>query len=145
MDTQYAGAGVPTPRPGLSSGAAVLLWIFAGWPLSWILLFVFVPLGILFGIGITIWMIVIVSSGGHRSPPVVVNVGQAALPALSPAAMRYHAIRQEVESLASVNAVGGCGWCGSPSAHANDLGYLVHPRHWHGAEIEERVRSRTQP
>ncbi|MBW0103553.1 hypothetical protein [Pseudonocardia sp. KRD291] len=144
MDTQYTGAGVPAARPGLSPGAAVLLWIFVGWPLSWILLFAFVPLGILFGIGITIWMIVIVSSGGHRGPPVVVNVGQMATAPLSAAASRHHAIRQEVESLASVNAVGGCGWCGSPSAHVNDLGYLVHPRHWHAAEIVERIRSTTR-
>lgn len=141
MYTQHVGASGPGPRTGASPGAAVLLWIFVGWPLSWILLFAFVPLGILFGIGITIWMIVIVSSGGHRGPPVVVNVAAQAPRPLSPDA----AIRQEVEGLASVNAVGGCGWCGSPSAHVNDLGYLVHPRHWHGAEIEERIRYRTRP
>lgn len=144
MDTYHAGAQAPGPRTGISPVAAVLLWIFAGWPLSWILLFAFVPLGIVFGVGITIWMIVVVASGGHRAPPVVVTVGQPSPPPLSPAATRIRAIRQEVEGLACVNAVGGCGWCGSPSAHVNDLGYLVEPRHWHNAEIEERIRSKTQ-
>lgn len=145
MHVQHSGAGAPVPRPGLSPGAAVLLWIFVGWPLSWILLFAFGPLGILFGIGITIWMIVIVSSGAHRGPPVVVNVATHAPQPPSPAALRHHAIRQEVESLASVDAVGGCGWCGSPSAHLNDQGYPVHPRHWHSAEVEERIRSKARP
>lgn len=145
MYTQHTGSGSPAPRSGITPGVAVLLWIFVGWPLSWILLFAFVPLGILFGIGITVWMIVIVSTGAHRGPPVVVNVAAPGPQPPSPAAARQHAIRQEVEGLASVNAVGGCGWCGSPSAHVNDLGYLVHPRHWHGAEIEERIRYRTRP
>jgi hypothetical protein len=87
---------------------------------------------------------------GRHAPSVVVNVATAASlpippPVASPAAMARHTIRQEVESLAAINAVGGCGWCGSPSAHLNDSGYLVHPRHWHAAEIEERIRSKTLP
>ncbi|RZT83507.1 hypothetical protein EV383_0312 [Pseudonocardia sediminis] len=140
MDREHAGPATTGPRPGVSPGTAVLLWILVGWPLSWILLlFVFAPLGILFGIGITIWMMVTVSSAGaRRGPPVL--PGDRYGPPPSPAETRYQAIRREVESIATVNAVGGCGWCGSPSAHVNDLGYLVPPHHWHSAEIEERIR-----
>jgi hypothetical protein len=151
MYAHHTGAGAPStgPSSGLSPVAAVLLWVFVGWPLSWILLFLFAPVGLLFGIGITIWMIVVIASGRH-APSVVVNVATAAPlpippPVPSPAAMAQHTIRQEVESLAAINVVGGCGWCGSPSAHLNDSGYLVHPRHWHAAEIEERIRAKTLP
>ena len=47
-------------RSGPSTGVVVLLWVFAGWPLSWLLLFVSFPLGILFGVAITVGMIVLV-------------------------------------------------------------------------------------
>jgi hypothetical protein len=118
------------PVPGLSPGTMILLWIFVGWPVSWLLLFASVPVGLLFGIAITVGMIVAVaSSSGRRSPgtgPVV----------------QRDPVRDEVEGLASITAIGGCGWCGSLGAHHNDAGYQVHPRHWHAPEIEERIRSR---
>ena len=133
------------PRSGMSSGVIVLLWVFAGWPLSWLLLFIFAPLGILFGIGITVWMIVALamSSSGGAQQNVVVNVKTMGpvMPRQGPPSAP--SIREQVEGLASISAIGGCGWCGSTTAHANDHGYLVHPRHWHAAEIEERIRAKT--
>jgi hypothetical protein len=117
-------------RSGVSPGVVVLLWIFAGWPLSWILLLVFVPLGLLFGVGITVAMIVLLATSSR--PAVVVTVPPPPGP--------LDEARREVEGLASITAVGGCGWCGSPAAHCNDGGYPVHPRHWHAAEIEEHLR-----
>jgi hypothetical protein len=109
----------------------VLLWIFVGWPLSWVLLFLSPPVGILFGVGITVGMIVAVATSGRRT----------VYPAPPPDGP-WDRVRRDVEGLASITAIGGCGWCGSTVAHLNDAGYQVHPRHWHAAEIEERVRSR---
>ncbi|OLT10921.1 hypothetical protein BJF78_28260 [Pseudonocardia sp. CNS-139] len=47
--------------------------------------------------------------------------------------------RAEVEALASVDAFGGCGWCGSRLAHVDRRGRMVMPRDWHRAEIEAVV------
>ncbi|RZT88759.1 hypothetical protein EV383_5704 [Pseudonocardia sediminis] len=49
--------------------------------------------------------------------------------------------RDEIESRASVDAAGGCGWCGSRIAHRDDRGTLVFPVDFHRAEIEEQLRS----
>jgi hypothetical protein len=146
MNAYYAGPGYqpPAPRSGITPAVAVLLWIFIGWPMSWILLFAFAPVGILFGIGITVAMIVVVSSGGSRSQPVVVNVGTPPPPLPAAPTPRHQAIRHEVESLAVVTAVGGCGWCGSLVAHVNDEGHPIMPRYWHAAEVEERIRMKLQ-
>jgi hypothetical protein len=121
---------VPRSRSGLSASTAVLLWIFVGWPVSWLLLFASAPVGILVGIAVTVGMIVAVgtSSGGR------IAVGDHG--------GRHDRVRDEVEGLASITPIGSCGWCGSLSAHHNDAGYQVHPRHWHAPEIEERIRSR---
>jgi hypothetical protein len=48
--------------------------------------------------------------------------------------------RREIESLAVVDAAGGCGWCGSRLAHRDRLGMLVGPADFHRAEIEDAVR-----
>ena len=141
MNAYYAGAGQPAPAPrsGITPAVAVLLWIFIGWPLSWMLLFLFVPLGILFGIAITIAMIVVVSTGGSRPQPAV-----TAVPPPAPVNPRYQAVRHEVESIAVITPIGGCGWCGSLVAHVNDDGHPIPPRYWHAAEVEERIRSKLQ-
>lgn len=143
MNAYYAGPNhpAPAPRSGITPVVAVLLWIFVGWPVSWILLFAFAPLGLLFGVAITVAMIVVVSTGGSRTPPVVVNVGP---PPSAPQFSRHQAIRHEVESLAVVTAVGGCGWCGSLVAHVNDDGHPIPPRYWHATEVEERIRTKLQ-
>jgi len=57
---------------------------------------------------------------------------------------RYLAVRHEVESLAVVTPIGGCGWCGSLVAHVDDAGHPIPPRHWHAAEVEERIRTKLQ-
>ncbi len=141
MNGYQAGPGFPAPvhHSGLTPAAAVLLWIFVGWPMSWILLFVFSPLGLLFGIAITVAMIVIVSSSGSRPRPIVIN-NVPAMPFPPPVPPRHVAIRREVESLAAITPIGGCGWCGSLAAHLDAGGHPVPPRHWHSAEIEERIR-----
>jgi hypothetical protein len=148
MNAYYAGPGYqpPAPRSGITPTAAVLLWIFVGWPASWILLFAFAPLGILFGVGITVAMIVVVSQGGSRPLPPVVPVAPVvpAPPLPAPVSTRHQAVRNEVESLAVVTAVGGCGWCGSLVAHVNDEGHPILPRYWHAAEVEERIRAKLQ-
>lgn len=142
MNAYYAGPQhrPPAARSGITPTVAVLLWIFIGWPMSWILLFAFAPVGILFGIAITVAMIVIVSTGGNRPQPVVVNVG----PPPAPISPHHQAIRHEVESIAVVTPIGGCGWCGSLVAHVNDDGHPIPPRYWHAAEIEERIRLKLQ-
>ncbi|GAA1306752.1 hypothetical protein [Pseudonocardia xinjiangensis] len=52
--------------------------------------------------------------------------------------------RAEVESLASVDAAGGCGWCGSRLAHIGQDGRLVLPLDWHRAEIEQVLQSENE-
>jgi hypothetical protein len=120
----------PVPGRGLSPGTMILLWIFVGWPVSWLLLFASAPVGLLFGIAITVGMIVAVATSSGRR---IAGTGPGG---------RDAEVRGEVESLASITAIGSCGWCGSLGAHQNDAGYQVHPRHWHAPEIEERIRSR---
>jgi hypothetical protein len=141
VSSQHVVVAGPGGGSGFSAAAIVLLWIFVGWPLSWLLLFLFAPLGIIFGVAITIGMIVaLAASSGGSSRSVVVNV---APPPPGPQQAAYaQDIRRQLESLATINAVGGCGWCGSPAAHVNDSGYHVHPRYWHASEIEERVRAK---
>lgn len=139
MNAYYAGPDHPTPAPrsGVTPVVAVLLWIFVGWPVSWLLLFAAGPLGILFGVAATVAMIVVVSTGGGPRP----------VPAVAPPAPmhpRHLAVRHEVESIAVVTAIGGCGWCGSLVAHVNDDGHPIPPRYWHAAEVEERIRSKLQ-
>lgn len=140
MNAYYAGPNhpAPAPRSGVTPAVAVLLWVFVGWPVSWVLLFAAGPLGIVFGVAITIAMIVAVSTGGSRAQPVV------HVPPPVPVDPRHQAVRYEVESLAVVDAVGGCGWCGSLTAHVNDDGHPIPPRYWHAAEVEERIRTRLQ-
>lgn len=127
----------PAPRSGITPAVAVLLWVFPGWPISWVLLLAAGwPLGFLFGIAITVAMIVYVSrTGSPPRPPVAVP--QQALP-------HHLSVRHEVESLAVVDAAGGCGWCGSRFAHVNDDGHPIPPRYWHTVEIEERIRTKLQ-
>ncbi|MFP5021863.1 hypothetical protein [Pseudonocardia phyllosphaerae] len=48
--------------------------------------------------------------------------------------------RREVESRASVDATGGCGWCGTRVAHRDDAGALVHPLDHHRGEVEATLR-----
>lgn len=144
MQHHPGGPVVPSGRrSGLPSGVVVLLWVFPGWPLSWVLLFAYWPLGLLFGIGITILMIVLLATSSGRSdpaPPVVMVVGAPPFPVPPvPVMTPLQRVRLEVEALATIDAVGGCAWCGSPWAHVNDGGYPVHPRHWHAAEVEERI------
>lgn len=138
------GGPVVTTRTGRSGGAivaAILLWVFVGWPMSWLLLVLFVPLGILFGVGITVGTIVFVATS-PRSVVVVAPPPPPALPLLLPAAPTWQdQKRREIESLAFVNTVGGCGWCGWPVAHIDGRGQPIHPRRWHASEIEDRVRS----
>lgn len=131
---------------GAPAAVAVLLWIVVGWPLSWLLLLVSFPLAILFGVAITVAMLVVVVRAGRpRVAAPVFPVPMVAVPvfpvATEPDPRR--SIRREVEGLAHIDAVGGCGWCGSPVAHVNDGGHPVHPRHWHAEEIEERIRERS--
>lgn len=47
--------------------------------------------------------------------------------------------RMQVESLAVVDAGGGCGWCGARIAHRDVVGAVIAPRHWHDAEVEEWI------
>jgi hypothetical protein len=136
MDSDDAGRGRLAPRSGITPAVAVLLWMFPGWPISWMLLLAGWPVGILFGIGITVAMIVYVSRYPSAPRPVV------AVP--PPMDSRQLSVRHEVESLAVVDAAGGCGWCGSRIAHVNDDGHLIPPRYWHTVEIEERIRSKLQ-
>lgn len=138
MNAYFTGPNhpAPAPRSGLTPAVAVLLWVFVGWPVSWFLLFTAGPVGILFGVAVTVAMIVVVSTGGSRPRPVV-PIGPPA-----PMDPRHLAVRREVESLAVVTAIGGCGWCGSLSAHVNDDGHPIPPRYWHGVEIEERIRTK---
>ncbi|TCK21751.1 hypothetical protein [Pseudonocardia endophytica] len=137
MNSDDVGQHHPAPRSGITPAVAVLLWVFPGWPISWVLLAAAgVPVGILFGIGITIAMIVYVSRAGSAPRPVA-YVPPQALP-------RHLTVRREVESLAVVDAAGGCGWCGSRIAHVNDDGHLIPPRYWHTVEIEERIRTKLQ-
>lgn len=39
-------------------------------------------------------------------------------------------IRADIESRATVDAIGGCMWCGHPGAHRAQNGHAVHPRDW---------------
>src|SRR3954447_17970488 len=49
--------------------------------------------------------------------------------------------RVELESRATVDAAGGCGWCGSRIAHWDGRGTLVSPLDHHRADIEELLRA----
>jgi ABC-type nickel/cobalt efflux system permease component RcnA len=49
--------------------------------------------------------------------------------------------RVELESRATVDAAGGCGWCGSRIAHWDGRGTLVSPLDYHRADIEELLRA----
>jgi ABC-type nickel/cobalt efflux system permease component RcnA len=47
--------------------------------------------------------------------------------------------RQELESRATVDAAGGCGWCGSRILHRDSNGTVIRPVDHHRAEIEEQL------
>ena len=49
--------------------------------------------------------------------------------------------RVKLESRATVDAAGGCGWCGSRIAHGDGRGTLVSPLDHHSADIEELLRA----
>ncbi|MFC5064767.1 hypothetical protein [Actinomycetospora atypica] len=57
------------------------------------------------------------------------------------AAAKAAEVRSEIESRASIDAVGGCGWCGYPESHRGATGHPVHPRDWHALDVEEAVRA----
>lgn len=45
--------------------------------------------------------------------------------------------RHELEARATVDAAGGCGWCGSRIAHRDERDGVVYPVDYHRTEIEE--------
>lgn len=139
MSVDHAGQGHPAhaPRTGVTPVVAVLMWVFVGWPVSWIVLILNVPLGLLVGIASTIAMIVACARAGQQG-------AAAPGPAPLPVGTRQQAVRYEVESLAVITPIGGCGWCGSLVAHVNDDGHPIPPRYWHTVEIEERIRTKLQ-
>jgi len=51
--------------------------------------------------------------------------------------------RREIESLAVVDAAGGCGWCGTPRGHRDHrTGARVTPRAYHRLDIEQALAAR---
>lgn len=50
-------------------------------------------------------------------------------------------IRADIESRATVDAIGGCMWCGHPGAHRAQNGHAVHPRDWHALDVEEAIHA----
>ncbi|ALE73537.1 hypothetical protein FRP1_11570 [Pseudonocardia sp. EC080625-04] len=53
---------------------------------------------------------------------------------------RAAGIRADIESRATVDAIGGCMWCGHAGAHRAQNGHAVHPRDWHALDVEEAIR-----
>lgn len=137
MNVHHAGPAHAASRSTLVPVVTVLTWVFVCWPASWILLVVNPAGALLFGIASTVAMVAICAGVGRSKP-----AGPPALPA--PVAAHMHAVRRDVESLAAVTPIGGCGWCGSLIAHTNDEGHPIPPRHWHAVEIEDRIRAKLQ-
>lgn len=57
------------------------------------------------------------------------------------AEVRAAEIRADIESRATVDAIGGCMWCGHPESHRAENGHAVHPRDWHALEVDEAIRA----
>lgn len=49
--------------------------------------------------------------------------------------------RAELEGRATVDAAGGCGWCGTRIAHADGRGRQILPLAWHRDEIDAILRA----
>lgn len=139
----------PVPPPGPrrrrrgTPALAVGLWV-AGWPITLALMMAGFTAAMVFLVISTIAMIVAVVLA-DRSGPTYAPIPSPYPPPPWPVGHPATGLRAELEDLACVSAIGGCGWCGSPTAHLNDAGYPVHPRHWHAAEIEERLRGKLLP
>lgn len=56
------------------------------------------------------------------------------------AQVRAAEVRADIESRATVDAIGGCMWCGHPGSHRAENGHAVHPRDWHAVEVDDAVR-----
>jgi Tfp pilus assembly protein PilX len=58
------------------------------------------------------------------------------------AQLRRAALRRaELEGRATVDAAGGCGWCGTRIAHTDGRGRQVLPLAWHRDEIDAILRA----
>jgi hypothetical protein len=53
--------------------------------------------------------------------------------------------RDDLESRATVDVAGGCGWCGLRIAHRDERGGLVTPVDYHRSEIDEQLASDPLP
>ncbi|MEQ3553385.1 hypothetical protein WIS52_23185 [Pseudonocardia nematodicida] len=83
-------------------------------------------------VGIAAWVIV--------SKVKASQAKQRALEAVQLAEANAAAVRADIESRATVDAAGGCMWCGQRAPHRAENGHPVHPRDWHALEVEEAVR-----
>ncbi len=120
----HTKAGSPA-RPG--RGLRIAGWVAAA-ALSLLMITGVLATVVLLAVPFALWWVIDRAGRGRRS-----RAAQAA-------ADEYVAGRRaEVESRAVVDAAGGCGWCGSRTAHRAPDGRLVMPREHHRADIEHTL------